>query len=36
MKLRYPRFDGRTESERWQQLERFLRYLVEELNHTGK
>lgn len=31
-KLRYPRFTGKNDQERWQQLENYLRYLVDILN----
>lgn len=32
MKIRYPSFTGKTEQQRWQQLENYLRYLVDALN----
>lgn len=32
MDIRYPRFTGRTENERLQELENYLRYLVDTLN----
>lgn len=36
MKLRYPHFTGRTERERLQELENYLRYLVDVLNFLLK
>ena len=33
MRLRYPRLTGATSREQLQELERYLRYLVDQINH---